>query len=103
MRAWQLKPDSLIGLCHLRYRFARLKRVQNARPRRRIMSIVAVRRIRSRALSFFRLLPPGLLAKTLRRNNRERRFEDEETNPKYQYGSIRLAPNQKRHKGRHNS
>jgi hypothetical protein len=32
-----------------------------------------------------------------------RPFDDEETNPKHQYSSIRLAPSQKGHKGRHNS
>jgi hypothetical protein len=37
----------------------------------------------------FGLLPPGLVAKTLLRNNWERPFEHEDTNPKHQYGSIR--------------
>ena len=32
-----------------------------------------------------------------------RPFEHEETNPNHQYGSIRVAPGQKGHKGSHNS
>jgi hypothetical protein len=32
-----------------------------------------------------------------------RPIEHENINPKHQYGSIRLAPSQKGHKGRHNS
>jgi hypothetical protein len=37
------------------------------------------------------------------KNNWGRPFEHEDTNPKHQYGSIRLAPSQKEHKRRHNS
>jgi hypothetical protein len=54
-------------------------------------------------IRFFGLLPPGLVAKTLLLNNWGRPFEHENTIPKHQYGSIRLAPGQKGHKGRHNS
>ncbi len=57
----------------------------------------------ARYQQFFGLLPPGLVAKTLLRNNWGRPFEHEDTNPKHQYGSIRLAPSQKEHKRRHNS
>jgi hypothetical protein len=60
--------------------------------------------IRSYTLStIFRLLSPGLVAKTLLQNNCGRPFEDEDTNSKHQYGSVRLAPSQKEHKRRHNS
>jgi hypothetical protein len=41
MRVWQLKPDSLMVLCHLRYRFTRLKRDRNTRPRKRIKRIAS--------------------------------------------------------------
>jgi hypothetical protein len=51
----------------------------------------------------FGLLQPVLVAKTSLRSNLGRPFDDEETNPKPQYGSIRVAPSQKGHKGSHNS
>src|SRR5713101_1230939 len=41
------------------------------------------------------------VAKTLLRNNWEA-VEHEDTNPKHRCSSIRLAPSQKGHKGRHN-
>jgi len=57
----------------------------------------------TRYQQFFGLLPLGLVAKTLLQDNWGRPFENEDTNSKHQYGSIRLAPSQKEHKGRHNS
>jgi len=62
-------------------------------------------RIRSRRLSntFSACSRRDSSLKTLLRNNWGRPFEHENTDPKHQYGSIRLAPSQKEHKGRHNS
>src|SRR5260370_23153293 len=84
-----------------RFRSARRKPYRKARPKGRIKSVVSgsLASWHLRYQHLFCLLRPELVAKTSLRSNRGRPFEDEETNPKHQYRSIRLAPSQKGNKG----
>jgi hypothetical protein len=51
----------------------------------------------------FALLRSRVVGKTSLLSNLGSPFEDEETNPKHQHGSIRVASSQKGHDGSHNS
>src|SRR5262249_14133444 len=102
-RVWQLKPDSLIVLSALRVPFAQLKLIENARLHGELMELRAVysHQVIPSFSACFRLESP--VKRRYEIIGGGHFFEDEETNPKHRYGSIRLAQSQKRHKGRYHS
>src|SRR6267143_2393941 len=99
------RVGSALPIVQDHFRSERRKRDRNERPTGLIKSVVSgsLASCHLRYQHLFGLLRPELIAKTSLRSNRGRPFEDEETNPKHQYRSIRLAPSQKGNKGRHNS